>query len=310
MNDMIAFVQFIHPGKENCPSTRSESNILPWNRGIHRRKFLCQSGWYMNNGQPVHAELTFWGEWEPQSRITRIDSPIEDGGPHVIHHPLLDLDEPKRDALKRCRQNTDPFVFHEQFLYRCCQQTHASGQTQLAHLLPGSIVLFGSRVNNLFAVDTVFVVGKYRDYYDRKGGIKFDPNLKAYAEIVGVGLKGSRAGNCSGCGSNPKNRHNPSQMRLYYGASPEAPYEGMYSFVPCKRHSDNELGWARPTLTRDDMRGIYDDCITDNLQQGRKYYKDATLDGNVAAWKRIRELFAQKGYLEGVRFECPQSNKI
>ena len=223
---------------------------------------------------------------------------------------MLDLDEPKRDAQKRCRQNTDPFVFHEQFLYRCCQQTHATGQTQLAHLLPGSIVLFGSKVNELFAIDTVFVVGDYRDYYDRKGGMHFDPNLKAYAEIVGVGLKSSGHGNCSGCGNNPKNRSKCSQMRLYYGASPDKRCDGMYSFVPCKRLSDNAQGWARPTLTRDDMRDIYDDCISDNLQQGRKYCKDATLKGNIAAWNRIRELFADRGYLEGVKFECPQNGMI
>ena len=114
---------------------------------------------------------------------------------------MLDLNEPKRDTLKRCRQNTDPFVFHEQFLYRCCKQTTKKGQTQLAHLLPGSIVLFGSCVNDLFAIDTVFVVGEYRDYYNQRGGMDFDPNLKNYAEIVGVGLNESGCGNCSG-GSN------------------------------------------------------------------------------------------------------------
>ena len=115
----------------------------------------------------VDEELTFWGEWEPQSHITRITNPQEDGcSPHVIHRPLLDLTEPVKDSKNRYRQNTDPFVFREQFLYRCCQQTRKTGPTQLAHLLPGSIVLFGSRVNGLFAVDTVFVVESYHDYCD------------------------------------------------------------------------------------------------------------------------------------------------
>lgn len=140
----------------------------------------------------VHDELTFWGEWEPQSLIKRIDNPIEDKSlPHVIHRPVLNLNEPRRDAQGCCRQNTAPFVFYERFLYRCCKQTSKRGQTQLAHLRPGSIVLFGSRVNKLFAVDTVFVVGDFRDYFDRRGGIHFDPNLRDYAEIVGVGLKSS-----------------------------------------------------------------------------------------------------------------------
>ena len=84
----------------------------------------------------------------------------------------------------------------------------------------------------------------------------------------------------------------------------------MYSFVPCKQLSDNAQGWARPVLTRADMRDIYASCITDNLQQGVKLNREATLEGNVAAWNRIRELFAQRGYLEGVKFECPQNNAV
>jgi len=259
----------------------------------------------MENETQVHGELTFWGEWEPQSRITRIDNPIGNGYPHVIHHPVLDLNEPAIVA-NRCRQNTDPFVFHERFLYRCCQQIRKTKQTQLAHLLPGSIVLFGSRVNGLFAIDTVFVVGdKFRDYYDQEDSMDFDPNLEQYANIVGIGLNSS--GCDSGCGSNHSQMCVNSQMRLYYAASPDNRYEGMYSFVPCKRLSGNERGWARPTLTQADMQDIYTDCINDNLRQGFKRYKKATLNGNVKAWNRIRELFANRGYLEGVKFECHQS---
>ena len=310
MKNVIAFVQFIHPGEESLPTGQSRTEPIPWNHGSHKRKFLCHPGWYMDNGQLVHDELTFWGEWEPQSCFTRIDNPIGKGYPHVIHHPVLDLNEPKRDVQKRCRQNTDPFVFHDRFLYRCCKQTSKRGQTQLAHLLPGSIVLFGSRVNKLFAIDTVFVVGDFRDYFDQKGGMDFDPNLKEYAEIVGVGLKGSGCGNRSGCGNGSGCRRKHSRMRLYYGASPENRYESMYSFVPCKRLSGNAQGWARPTLTQNDMRDIYAGCITDNLQQGFKHYRETTLDGNVAAWNRIRNLFAQRGFLEGVRFECPQNSNL
>jgi hypothetical protein len=214
---------------------------------------------------------------------------------------VLDLNEPVLDAQNRYRQNTDPFVFHERFHYRCCQQTRATGQTQLAHLLPGSIVLFGSRVNEQFAIDTVFVVGDFRDYYDQKGGMDFDPNLRLYAEIVGVGLVEPGCGNGSGCGGHH------SQMRLYYGASPDNRYKGMYSFVPCKRLRDSKRGWARPTLTQNDMRDIYANCINNNKTQGYKLCNEATLEGNVAAWNRIRSLFAERGYLEGVRFECPQN---
>lgn len=301
MNDVLAFVQFIHPGIENLPAKGNKSDLIPWNHGNHRRKFLCAQGQYVSRGRLIEEELTFWGEWEPQSRITRITNPKEDGcSPHVIHRPALDLTEMVKDGKGRYRQNTDPFVFHEQFLFRCCQQRRKTGPTQLSHLLPGSVVLFGSRVNGLFAVDTVFVVGDYRDYCDELGGMDFDPGLKDYAEIVGIGL-----------GMNePGWKKDGSQMRLYYGASPVNPYEGMYSFVPCKPLKGNERGCARPTLTQPEMRDIYADCITDNLQQSFKLCPDATMKGNIAAWNRIRTLFAQKGYLEGVNFQCPRNSKL
>lgn len=301
MNDVLAFVQFIHPGIENLPTKRNRTDLIPWNHESHRRKFLCARGQYVDRGRLVDEELTFWGEWEPQSHITRIANPKEDGcSPHVIHHPMLDLSEPVKDSKGRYRQNTDPFVFREQFLYRCCQQTRKTGPTQLSHLLPGSIVLFGSRVNGLLAVDTVFVVDRYNDYCDLLGGMNFDPSLKDYAEIVGIGFGMNEPG------WKPDNAH----MRLYYGASPRKPYEGMYSFVPCKPLKGNERGCARPTLTQAEMRDIYADCITDNLQQSFKLCPDATLKGNLAAWNRIRTIFAQKGYLEGVNFQCPKNNKL
>ena len=307
MDDVIALVQFIHPGIE-C-TTNPQADIIPWNHGNHRRKFLCNPGWYMDGERLVSDALTFWGEWEPQSRITRIDNPIEDKClPHIMHRPVLDLNEPESDK-RGCRQNTDPFVFHERFLYRCCHQIIKTGQTQLAHLLPGSIVLFGSRVNELFAVDTVFVVGEFRDYYDQKGGMDFDPNLENYAEIVGVGLNKPGSGKGSGCGRCSRGSKHL-QMRLYYGASPDHRYEGMYSFVPCKRLRDDERGWARPTLTQDDIRNIYANAISDKLSQGFKRCREATLEGNIAAWDLIRHLFAERGYLEGVRFECPKNGDV
>ena len=299
--DVLAFVQFIHPGPEYTVAKRNKTDLFAWNHNKHRRKFLCAKGLYVEIDRLIEDELLFWGELEPQSRITHIVNPKEDGcSPHVIHRPLLDLTEPVKDSMNRYRQNTDPFVFHEWFLYRCCQQTSKRGQTQLAHLLPGSIVLFGSKVNGQFAVDTVFVVGSYKDYCDQIGGMNFDPSLKDYAEIVGVGF-----------GMNePGWKKNNSYMRLYYGASPSKPYEGMYSFVPCKPLKGNERGCARPTLTQAEMRYIYADCITDNLQQSYKLCHNATLKCNIEAWKSIRTIFAKKGYLEGVNFQCPQNNKI
>ena len=38
MDDVIALVQFIHPGKECTPKRRAD--FIPWNHGDHKRKFL------------------------------------------------------------------------------------------------------------------------------------------------------------------------------------------------------------------------------------------------------------------------------
>lgn len=65
-----------------------------------------------------------------------------------------------------------------------------------------------------------------------------------------------------------------------------------------------------PTLTQDDMRDIYANSISDRLNENYKICDEATLKGNLAAWNHIRRLFAERGYLEGVRFECPQNGDV
>ena len=60
------------------------------------------------------------------------------------------------------------------------------------------------------------------------------------------------------------------------------------------------------TKFKQELARVFDD----NLQQSFKLCPDATLKGNIAAWNRIRTIFAQKGYLEGVNFQCPQNSKI
>jgi hypothetical protein len=53
-------------------------------------------------------------------------------------------------------QNTDPFVFGDQFHYTGCLQHTKRGATQLRYLDRGSVILFGScREKRDFVVDTV-----------------------------------------------------------------------------------------------------------------------------------------------------------
>ena len=65
MPSQPVIVQFPHPGREHRP----RGDVMGWNRGEHRRKFLKANGHYLDDGVLRHGPLTFWGEWEPQSRI-------------------------------------------------------------------------------------------------------------------------------------------------------------------------------------------------------------------------------------------------
>src|SRR5687767_1585001 len=63
MNEKRCFVQFIHPGGEHEPD---DGHVKGWNRAAHARKFLLNSGTYLDGGTLHHANLVFWGEWEPE----------------------------------------------------------------------------------------------------------------------------------------------------------------------------------------------------------------------------------------------------
>ena|SRR5437867_3355529 len=92
------FVQFPHPGGEQNPPT----DDVPWNTGDHRRKFLVAPGCYLDDERVRDAELVYWGEWEPPSRVER-RWPASGRQPRALHRPWWT--EP---ATRRPRQNTDP----------------------------------------------------------------------------------------------------------------------------------------------------------------------------------------------------------
>ena len=59
------------------------------------------------------------------------------------------------------RQNTDPWVFGNSFLYSNCKQLTPRGNpSALQGLSRGSLVLFGSSTGGRFVIDTVFVVAE------------------------------------------------------------------------------------------------------------------------------------------------------
>ncbi|MEE9315869.1 MAG: hypothetical protein V3U97_02040, partial [bacterium] len=160
MDNKCCFVQFIHPGGEHIPGNEKYKF---WNTGNHKRKFIKNKGKYIKKlkDTPKEKDIVFWGEWEPESKIVKSIPNSVRNGPKYIYEPFYTKFEEKNPPL----QNTDPFVFGNQFYYTICQQYKKEKPTQLRYLEKDSVILFGSCQNkSQFILDTVFVVGDYIDH--------------------------------------------------------------------------------------------------------------------------------------------------
>lgn len=107
MWENLGLAQLPHPGLEHTPERGSE--VMGWHHrdGAHRRKFLKSlERWRDATGRKHSGDLTFWGEWEPQSRIIHQWPDTVDGAPRFLHEPFWCV---LGDA--RWLNNTEPFVF-------------------------------------------------------------------------------------------------------------------------------------------------------------------------------------------------------
>jgi hypothetical protein len=276
------FVQFLHPGLEHGPDYPGGES-RSWNRGGHRRKFLRSLGRYMDGGTPHAAEIVFWGEWEPQSRVGHL-VPKGRGFPRYVHEPSLVWPPEPVSSGSRPPQNTDPFVFGSEFLYTCCQQYRNGRPTQLANLLAGSVILFGSHLAGAFVLDTVFVVAS-SEVRSLKGPLLADQmasdtyRLATIERIYG---------------------DDPYRWRLYRGATPEHQTNGMFSFFPCQIAREEPFGFARPRIT---LRGV----INPQHKQGFKIRRDEESSPNifVGLWRTVVKHVLDAGCKLGVEVALP-----
>jgi hypothetical protein len=279
MRERRCFVQFIHPGGEHQPDG---GDLKFWNRGAHRRKFLKSRGRYLDRGAFREGEIVFWGEWEPESRVVaRYPDHVADG-PRFLYEPFF---VEHRD--RAWRQNTDPFVFGERFHYTGCMQNTRRGPTQLRFLAPGSLVLFGScREKARFVVDTVLVVGEFVDHSARDWEQKLDGRISSTYRKVTVEPWYRGAG--------PDARSH----RLYFGATPQDPAGGLFSFVPCQPYDENRRGFARPEVR---IPGF----ITPHLTQGKKIARDLSLAEIGELWEQVVGQVEDQGVSLGTYAELP-----
>ena len=155
-DDARYVVQFPHPGREHRPG---DTEWMPWNpQQKHARKFLRSRGRYVAKDDTVSEDpLVFWGEWEPPSRVIA-RWPRSRRLPRFLHEPVWHT--PRHRVP---RHNTDPWVFGKTFLYSNCKQFTPHGTpSALQSVTRGSLILFGSKLDHEFVLDTVFVAPQGR----------------------------------------------------------------------------------------------------------------------------------------------------
>jgi hypothetical protein len=186
-------------------------------------------------------------------------------------------------------QNTDPFVFGDRFVYTLCRQWKKSGgvrrPTALRDLDVGSLILFGSNKNGSFVLDTVFVVGA-SVLHDALTWPTVTRGLvpDAYADVT------LRPTYEWGGGE---------ELRLYFGATPGDPVEGMFSFVPCAPADNADPGFVRPAIDLADL-------ITPALKMGAKLARDLSPDRVKAIWESVASQVLDQGLYLGTRFDVPE----
>lgn len=230
MASNLRFIQFPHPGPEHKPDHAGGKG---WNTHdhSHARKFMEFTGkWIGEDGCVRSGGLRAWGEWEAESDLThKLVQPHKDSRyPRYLWRPFYTL----KDNYKGLH-NTDPFIFGERFLYSNCKQGSLPSLTRLER---GSVIAFGSGVKiageRKWALDTVFVVADSLAY--TASGTRqalADATPEAFLVVTG----------------GPIMESGETSFRLYLGATPDNPVDGMYSYFPAMP-AQGDTGFPRPLI--------------------------------------------------------------
>jgi len=221
-------------------------------------------------------------------------------GPKYIYEPFYTKFEEKNPPL----QNTDPFVFGNQFHYTICQQYKNGKATQLRYLEKDSVILFGScQKRSQFILDTVFVVGEY--YIDHeKATYKTVLKNKITETYEEVTIAPSYQKSVIRTKHGFKSVQNQQSFRLYFGATYNNSFDGVFSFFPCLPFNKAEKGFARPIIK---LEGV----ITDDLPQGNKLNRQNSTENIIRKlWTEVvKQVLDQRLYL-GIFTELPKKQKI
>jgi hypothetical protein len=232
VGDALFIVQFPHPGPEHRVERPGR---FAWRNGNdrHARKFLRADADVRPavDADPETREVGLWGEWEATSDAEPIRHPIP-GGPLWIHRPLAT----RAPADHRPRQNTDPLVFGNAFLTTFCGQRRRDGTPRAARSLTvGSLIVFGSKKDREFRVDTVFVIAGYEDHTRSS----WQAVARRYDQVATLAT------------FEPMydwGQPDDLSFRAYRGATSDQPVNGMFSFTPACRLYETPSGFQRPAI--------------------------------------------------------------
>lgn len=296
---MSRIIQFLHPGKEHNNITGTV-----WNCGNHKRKFLRKKGSYLKDltTKPIDDIVYFWGEWEAPSKVTPTKQNNSNFSKNIFE-PYCTSSLPKNSV------NTDPFVFGNQFYYCTCKQGH---YPSLRDLEKGDILLFGSKKDNYFILDTLFVVKDWKEYKkidikdlkSKYNNVFYDVSLKPMVQTPELSCKEitedkEKTGICkSKCGDDKTDYIHAKDTKVYriYNALmyEDNKGDGIFSYSPCLPDPSGKNGFERPA-----MNFPY---ISQTLKQGIKIIRGEDID---KAWHQITQEILNKGLKLMIKTDLP-----
>ena len=181
--------------------------------------------------------------------------------------------------------NTDPCVFGTSFKYSICRQTPKGIMRRLA---PGSLIIFGSRINCEFYLDTVFMVGDIAIDY-RTGN-----DLKAMCSKEYKNLTVDRlpAGNYT----------------FYRGITPNGEkllQEQCFSFVPARLSSMNSRS-ERCKVDLVQLNSIAQMKAFNVDVWRNKKASSASAAQIISVWNEVVRQVTEQKFVLGVRFAWPK----
>ena len=205
---------------------------MAWNTGEHRRKFRVAPGHWLDSDQGTgKAELVFWGEWEPPSRVER-SCPPRAGCLERSTVPLLG-----GATRQRVSAEHHPWVFGDRMIYSVCKTDRRATEA------PSDLhAAADARVGDLLWLDHQRGVLRRHRVRRRLGGtLGFRPT-----SLSSISTRHSRR--CTGRSVASREGDAHRSLTLYRGATADEPVEGMFSFVPARRADLDDPRFLRPPV--------------------------------------------------------------